>query len=142
MDPTATMGLAVNLPASIPEVTGVGGTEFNEGSGTYWSPSNGANWGSALSYIHEIAWNDTSSLGILAASGGGRSIFFPKPVWRFGLGVPSDSFYDVPDVSLSGSWNHDSYFYCTNCSFASRNPYLGPRLMVAHHQPLQYLQAF
>ena len=52
---SATKGLAVNLPASVPEVTAVGGTEFNEGSGTYWGTSNGANGGSALSYIPELA---------------------------------------------------------------------------------------
>ena len=49
----------MNFPASIPEVTAVGGTEFNEGNGNYWGATNGANGGSALGYIPEMAWNDT-----------------------------------------------------------------------------------
>ena len=59
--PTATQGLGVSLPASVPEVTAVGGTEFNEGSLNYWSGSNGLYGGSALSYIPETAWNDTAA---------------------------------------------------------------------------------
>ena len=35
--------LAVDLPASLPEVTGVGGTTFNEGSGNYWNTTNDSN---------------------------------------------------------------------------------------------------
>ncbi len=57
--PPATGGLEVNLPASVPETTALGGSEFNEGSGTYWG-SNGPNFGSALSYIPEEGWNDTA----------------------------------------------------------------------------------
>ena len=39
-DPNATIaqnGFAVDSPASIPEVTGMGGTEFNEGGSSYWN---------------------------------------------------------------------------------------------------------
>jgi subtilase family serine protease len=53
-------GLMVSYPASSPEVTGVGGTEItlaNEESATYWG-TNGTDFGSALSYIPEIPWND------------------------------------------------------------------------------------
>ena len=53
----------MNFPASIPEVTAVGGTEFNEGGGTYWNTTNGSNGGSAISYIPEMAWNDTTAGG-------------------------------------------------------------------------------
>jgi subtilase family serine protease len=84
--PTATQGLAVNLPASIPEVTGVGGTAFQPGSGSYWSAQNGANGGSAISYVPEVAWNDDSSPNP-GASGGGAGVDFPKPSWQSGLGV-------------------------------------------------------
>jgi hypothetical protein len=63
---TAVYGLSVSYPASSPEVTGVGGTEFNEGTGTYWDPpptTSATNFGnSALSYIPELAWNDTTFL--------------------------------------------------------------------------------
>ena len=58
----ATHGLAVLAPASFPNVTGMGGTEFNEGSGTYWAAAtNGVDVSpSALSYIPEMVWNDAS----------------------------------------------------------------------------------
>jgi uncharacterized protein (TIGR03437 family) len=101
-------GLAVSIPASFPEVTAVGGTEFNEGSGQYWATSNNSNGGSALSYIPEMVWNETGAGGLLA-SGGGSSIYFPKPAWQAGPGVPNDNARDVPDVSFSASGNHDPY---------------------------------
>jgi subtilase family serine protease len=114
----AMQGLAVNLPASIPEVTAVGGTEFNEGSGTYWSTINGLNGGSALSYIPELAWDDNSTgTGFdtrLSATGGGTSIYFPKPSWQTGPGVPNNNVRNVPDVSMSASADHDGYIVCTN----------------------------
>ena len=80
----ATKGLAVSMPASMPYVTAVGGTEFNEGSGTYWNTTNNGNNGSVLSYIPEISWNESIvGLGI-EATGGGASTFFTKPSWQSG----------------------------------------------------------
>jgi subtilase family serine protease len=107
---TATTGLAVNFPASLPEVTGVGGTEFVEGGGTYFSSTLGPNLGTALSYIPETGWNDSSLLSTgFAASGGGVSMFFAKPYWQNGAGVPSDGQRDVPDVAFTASGLHDPY---------------------------------
>jgi subtilase family serine protease len=106
---TATQGLGVSLPASVPEVTAVGGTEFNEGSLSYWSAANGPSGGSALSYIPETAWNDTSATGALAASGGGLSAVYTKPSWQAGPGVPNDGARDVPDISFNASDAHDAY---------------------------------
>ena len=111
---TATHGLGVSIPASIPEVTAVGGTEFNEGAGDgYWSGGNGLYDGSALSYIPERAWNDTAMSvadeGGLSASGGGISTVYKKPAWQTGPGVPNDGARDVPDVSLAASNGHDPY---------------------------------
>jgi hypothetical protein len=105
----ASLGLAVEFPASIPEVTGVGGTEFNEGIGKYWSGTNGPDLGSALGYISEMAWNDTTQVGHLSASGGGPSSVFSKPSWQVGASVPADGMRDVPDVSLTASPIHDPY---------------------------------
>jgi uncharacterized protein (TIGR03437 family) len=117
-DPTSriSFGLSVDLPGAIPEVTSIGGTEFNEGSGSYWNSSNNANHASALSYIPEVAWNDSAIDGSPSASGGGASVYFSKPSWQTGLGVPSDGARDVPDVSLSGSADHDSYLFYTGGS--------------------------
>jgi uncharacterized protein (TIGR03437 family) len=114
---SATHGISVNLPASVPEVTGVGGTEFSEGSfDTYWASSNlndptyfEYNY-SALSYIPEIGWNDTTDINSLSASGGGMSIYFPRPVWQSGPGVQSLNVRFVPDVALAGSQQHDPYY--------------------------------
>jgi len=113
----ATHGLTVAEPASYPEVTGVGGTTFNEGSGTYWAATNGPNLGSALTYIPEVAWNDTATTGVLNASSGGASATYPKPPWQNSPGVPDDGARDVPDVALSGSPNHDGYVVSTGGQF-------------------------
>ncbi|MGA2879854.1 MAG: protease pro-enzyme activation domain-containing protein [Bryobacteraceae bacterium] len=110
-------GLAVDAPGSVPEVTSMGGSEFNEGSTrTFWGV-NTANGASALSYIPEMVWNDTNLGGGLAAGGGGTSIFFPKPVWQTGPGVPNDSFRHVPDLSIASSPDHDGYFVSTGGAF-------------------------
>ncbi len=132
----AVLGLSVSYPASSPEVTGVGGTEFNESSGNYWGATNGADGGSALSYIPEIAWNDTSGVKSLDGTGGGPSNCahgsgvttvsgfpfevcdaptsggFSKPSWQGGI-TPGDSVRDVPDISFSASPQNDPYIVCT-----------------------------
>ena len=117
----ATHGLAVDVPASIPEVTGVGGTEFSvDMSSTtttsYWNATNAADGGSAISYIPENAWNDYQNIGLLSASGGGASILFAKPTWQVGTNVPGDGMRDVPDIALSASSYHDPYLICSNQS--------------------------
>jgi subtilase family serine protease len=108
---SAVGGLAVDFPASSPQVTGVGGTQLNEGGGTYWNASNGPSGGSALSYIPEVVWNADNGAG-LDASGGGESDYFAKPAWQVGTGVPADFSRDVPDVALSASITHDGYLIC------------------------------
>jgi subtilase family serine protease len=100
-DYPAQNGLNVDVPASLPYVTGVGGSEFSEGNGAYWNTANNVNNGSALSYIPEMAWDDSSSANGLAAGGGGASTVFGKPVWQTGTGVPADGVRDVPDISLN-----------------------------------------
>lgn len=108
----ATNGLAVEFPASSPFVTGVGGTMFNENGGTFWSTTNSTNSASALSYIPEVVWNEDSVTGALAASGGGASLYFAKPSWQVGTGVPADFSRDTPDVSLSAGIVQDPYLIC------------------------------
>jgi subtilase family serine protease len=133
----ATQGLAVDIPASLPSVTAVGGTEFNDCSGTYWSSTNNADNGSVLSYIPEVAWNDTDSTpavpcgagaGQLSAGGGGASMLFPKPVWQVGAGVPNDGARDVPDVAIAASADHDGYLICTE-DFDSTSKTFSPSCM-------------
>jgi hypothetical protein len=129
---SATQGIAVDVPASIPEVTGMGGTEFTgDSAGTvsggnaagdppYWSGTTGSKdaISSALEYIPEEAWNDTTfnltqPNGTIGASGGGASILFSKPTWQTGTGVPNDSKRDVPDLALTTSPDHDGYLFCS-----------------------------
>jgi uncharacterized protein (TIGR03437 family) len=106
-------GLAVDMPASIPEVTGVGGTEFSEGTGQYWAASNDGTGASVKSYIPEVAWNSSAIEGSPAATGGGASVYFVRPSWQTGPGVPNDNARHVPDVSLSASNHVDAYLVYT-----------------------------
>jgi subtilase family serine protease len=133
---SATGGLAVDIPAAIPEVTGMGGTEFSADAPNcttacppganppYWAAAGATTdtLSSALEYIPETAWNDTTfniaNGGGFGASGGGASLgsalgFFAKPVWQTGTGVPADGKRDVPDLALSASADHDGYLFCS-----------------------------
>jgi subtilase family serine protease len=107
--PPATHGLAVRVPASVPEVTAVGGTEFDEAGVNYWGRINSSTSASALGYIPETAWNETASSGALAASGGGLSTYFPEPAWQSALGVQSSSMRAVPDIAFTAA-GHDGYW--------------------------------
>ncbi|HVV46613.1 MAG TPA: S53 family peptidase, partial [Bryobacteraceae bacterium] len=108
-DPFASKGRAATFPANLPEVTGVGGTQFNDATGNYWAPTNTVNFGSALSYIPESAWNETAPGFGLGASGGGASVLLNKPEWQAGPGVPDDNARDIPDVAMAAAV-HDAYF--------------------------------
>ena len=113
--PYAASGLSVDFPAVLPEVTGVGGTQFVEGTGTYWASKNSTDYGSALSYIPEAAWNESSASG-LASGGGGASALYAKPIWQTGPGVPADNARDVPDVAFSAA-GHDGYYVNYNGTY-------------------------
>jgi len=108
--PKATNGRGVNGLCSSPYSTCVGGTGFNEGSNSsqYWSSSNSAGGGSALSYIPEAVWNESGGSDGLWSSGGGASIVYSKPGWQSAPGVPADGMRDVPDVAMSAAV-HDAY---------------------------------
>jgi Pro-kumamolisin, activation domain len=116
--PYATQGLAVNLPASIPEVTGVGGTQFAILTPSYWGVQDGLNGGTAVSYVPEDAWN-TYGPSDIGASGGGASIDFPKPLWQAGMGVPNDNARDVPDVAFAASPVYAGYVIAANGQLSS-----------------------
>jgi subtilase family serine protease len=71
---SATHGITVSGFASTPYNVAVGGTDFSDVlSGTtskYWSPTNSKTYGSALSYIPEIPWNDSCAGSLLATYSG------------------------------------------------------------------------
>jgi hypothetical protein len=105
-------GLGVNGLASTPNNIAVGGTQFNEGAGNFWSAANNpADQSSVLSYIPEIVWNESGAVAggsNLFSTGGGASLIYAKPAFQTGPGVPADGARDIPDVSLTAA-GHDGY---------------------------------
>jgi subtilase family serine protease len=67
----ATDGIGVNAFASTVYNVAVGGTDFSDTysntNSTYWNSTNTATYGSAISYVPEIPWND-SCAGVLLSS--------------------------------------------------------------------------
>ena len=116
-DAVASGGLAVNGLASPPWVLAVGGTEFDDSGGNYWSAANSTGFASALGYIPEAAWNESCSVADCGAGaralagGGGASIVYPKPDWQSGPGVPADGARDLPDLALAAA-GRTSYAIC------------------------------
>jgi subtilase family serine protease len=66
----ATHGIGVSGFASTPYNVAVGGTDFGDSyantNSTYWTTTNTSTYGSALSYIPEIPWNDSCGSVLLA----------------------------------------------------------------------------
>jgi subtilase family serine protease len=87
--PGHTIAPAVNVLATDPNVTAVGGTALDPGFDAA---------GNATGYVSERVWNDLDG-----ASGGGASIIVRKPAYQVAHGVPADGFRDVPDVALLAS---------------------------------------
>jgi len=128
-NPPATGPVSVNALASTPFNIAVGGTMFNENGdpSKYWA-STAPISETALSYIPEDAWNESSlSNGLWSGSGGASAGNFgdnqisppgttngvPKPSWQSapGLNIPADGVRDLPDVSLTAA-GHDFYLLC------------------------------
>ncbi|MDF5724524.1 MAG: S53 family peptidase [Rhizonema sp. PD37] len=78
----------VLYPASDTNVTAVGGTSL-------YLNSNGT-------VLSEFGWN---------GSGGGTSIYFPRPSWQVGPGVPTGTQRLLPDVSLVADPDTGVYIY-------------------------------
>ncbi len=118
---SATQPLSVNVLASTPYDTAVGGTQFFDAGGNYWSSSNNSNGGSALSYIPEDVWNQncygsSCGTGSILAAGGGGSVFFSKPGWQTGVpGIPAANARYLPDVALASAGNNP-YLVCIDGS--------------------------
>jgi hypothetical protein len=115
----ASGGLAVSGITSTPYNVSVGGTQFGDtanpdsywGSATDTNPITGL---SALGYIPEKVWNESSSdpsaVGLWAGSGGVSKVY-SKPNWQAAAGVPNDGKRDIPDFSLAAA-GHDGYLVC------------------------------
>jgi Pro-kumamolisin, activation domain/Bacterial Ig-like domain (group 3) len=113
----ASQGLAVNGLASTPYNVAVGGTQFDDlaDNDAYWTVNaDPVTLQSALSYIPEIAWNESSNdpfATSLWAGSGGVSTIYAKPNWQSATGVPNDGKRDVPDISLAAA-GHTGYALC------------------------------
>jgi hypothetical protein len=126
---------AVNGLGSTPYNISVGGTEFVDNSGSYWTGNTQLGpfpYTSTTGYIPEEVWNESGAVsggtGIWAG-GGGISQCTAKPSWQTGPGVPSGSdplilpsltsvcpavngqHRYLPDVSLTAA-AHDGYLFC------------------------------
>jgi hypothetical protein len=109
-------GRAVSGLASTPYDVAVGGTQFDEGAGTYWQATPNPDGSAALGYIPEAAWNESGGVpggSGLWATGGGTSVLYPKPGWQAAPGVPANApqyqFRCLPDVALAAAFHHDGY---------------------------------
>lgn len=112
----ATHGIGVSAWASTPYNVAVGGTDFadtyNNSNSTYWNSTNDPNYGSAISYIPEIPWNDSCASQLLASSLGFSATYGSSGlcgsstaqqeqllVVEAGSGGPSGCATGAPDVS-------------------------------------------
>lgn len=111
----ATHGVGVNGFASTPYNVAVGGTDFGDTyartTASYWTAANAATYGSALSYIPEIPWNDSCASVLIAAANGyptsyGTTGFCNSPTGNAyflttasGSGGPSGCAAGTPSVS-------------------------------------------
>jgi Pro-kumamolisin, activation domain/Bacterial Ig-like domain (group 3) len=113
----ASQGVAVNGMASTPYNVAVGGTQFDDvaNNDAYWTVNiDPITAQSALSYIPEIVWNESSNDPFstsLWAGSGGVSTIYKKPDWQTAFGVPNDGKRDLPDISLAAA-GHTSYALC------------------------------
>ncbi|WP_041855675.1 protease pro-enzyme activation domain-containing protein [Candidatus Korobacter versatilis] len=117
-------GLNVSGLASTPYNVAVGGTQFDDTDDPtkYWAstsdPTTGA---SALGYIPEKVWNESSndpnSPGLWAGSGGVSSLY-KQPDWQTVSTSITGGMRALPDISLTAA-QHDGYLVCLfqNCSY-------------------------
>jgi subtilase family serine protease len=122
----STLGVAVSGYASTPYNVAVGGTDFSDNyagtASTYWSSTNTSTYGSALSYVPEIPWNDScasylwySSYGYSAAYGtdGFCNSGYANPITYFlttaaGSGGPSNCATSTA-TTCTGGWPKPSW---------------------------------
>jgi len=139
---TASSGINVNALGSSPNVTVTGGTDFADAydasaggrpQSVYWGANSATNYGDALGYVPETAWNDSCASSIIAvhagyigagycATGpsayldgevvggsGGFSTHYAAPSYQPGITGYSGSMRAQPDISgfaATGVWGH------------------------------------
>src|SRR5580704_15306256 len=87
----STHGINVNGWASTVYNVAVGGTDFGDTyagtNGIYWSGTNGTTYGSALSYIPEIPWNDSCASVLLSKFWGYSTTYGFTGLCNSGIGL-------------------------------------------------------
>jgi hypothetical protein len=108
---SAQAGININGFTSTPYNVSVGGTDFadtyEKNNSTYWSSTNSANYGSALSYIPEIPWNNSCAsalrsdfIGVLSTYGSSSLCNEGSDLNTIaGSGGPSGCATGAPDVN-------------------------------------------
>jgi subtilase family serine protease len=87
----------VSWPASDPLVTALGGTQMHlNARGNHTSP--------------DTVWNDTALFGSPAATGGGRSVVFPRPFYQRGI-AHLHGRRGIPDISMSAAVDGSALVY-------------------------------
>jgi uncharacterized repeat protein (TIGR01451 family) len=85
----ATHGIGVNALASTPNNVAVGGTDFSDTysrtNADYWNSTNTPTFGSAISYIPEIPWNDSCAGALLSAYEGYSPTYGPTSLCNYPL---------------------------------------------------------
>jgi subtilase family serine protease len=115
--PTSPAPNSPNYICSSQYATCLGGTQFNDTSSpsVYWNSTNSSGFASAISYIPEGTWNESTTTSV-AGSGGGVSGVMPTPWWQTGIGVPAArTGRYTPDISFTSA-GHDGYFGCLAAS--------------------------
>jgi len=85
-------------PSTDPLVTSVGGTQMHlDATGGRTAPDN--------------VWNDTALFGSPAASGGGVSSIFSRPLFQLGVGRVVGSRRGTPDISMSAAVDGGALVY-------------------------------
>jgi hypothetical protein len=96
--------VAVNGLASTAYNVAVGGTDFGDTyAGTtpnYWSVNHGTNYGSALSYVPEISWNDTCASTLISSYLG-----YATPYGANGFCASAPPYYLIPIAGSGGPSN-------------------------------------
>ena len=124
---SATQGLAVDVPASIPEVTGMGGNEFTGDSPISRRPIRRAlirhtgprpalaptpflrHW----NIFRKIAWNETPSVGTLRPRAVAPASSSRSPHGRRELAFQPTASAMFRISSIAASPNHDGYLVCS-----------------------------
>jgi subtilase family serine protease len=102
----ASNGITVNAYASSPYVVAVGGTDFSDTysntNSQYWSATNASNYGSALSYIPEIPWNDTCASPLVSQVFGGTLATYGANGFCNSFSAASYRYYNYIDLAGGG----------------------------------------